>query len=69
MAEMIDVKRHKSRALPFGALLTKIFEHFRVSIRYQHDQHINGNFTEHLISHGISLDTTDNEESEEEAQS
>ena len=66
LRDMVDVKRHKFKALPFGALLTKIFEHFRVSIRNQHDQHIDRNFTEHLISRGISLDTIDNKESEEE---
>ncbi|GFZ15749.1 hypothetical protein Acr_25g0001580 [Actinidia rufa] len=66
LREMADVKNHKFRASRFGALLTKIFAHFRVSFRSQHDQHIDRHFTEHLISRGISLNTTDNEESEEE---
>ena len=63
---MADVKNHNTKALPFGALLTKIFQHFRVSFRDQHNQFIDGDFTEHLISHGVSVDYTDKEENEEE---
>ena len=38
---------------------------FGVSFRNQHNQYIDWGFTEHLISHGVSIDSTDNEESEE----
>ena len=30
LKEMADVRNHSNRTLPFGALLTKIFKHFRV---------------------------------------
>ena len=30
--DMIDVKNHKSRALPVGALLAKVFDHFKISL-------------------------------------
>ena len=30
-SEMADVRNHKIRAIPFNALLTKIFTHFRVN--------------------------------------
>ena len=66
LRKMADVKNHKNRVLSFGALLTKIFEQFRVSLRDQHNQYIDGSFTEHLISRGISIDTTENKEDEEE---
>ena len=48
LKEMDDVRNHKSRALPYGALLTKDFELFRVKFRNQHDQHIDGGFTERI---------------------
>ena len=63
--EMSDVRNHKSRALPYGALLTKVFENFQISFRNKHDQHINGGFTENIISRGISIGSTNNEGNEE----
>ena len=66
MREMINVKNYKNRVLPFRALLTKIFEHFRFCLSNQQNQYIDGVFTEHLISRGINIDTTDNEKNEEE---
>ena len=63
---MTNVKNHKSRALPYGGLSKKMFENFRVSFISQYNQQIDGNFTEHLSDRGISISTTDNEESEEE---
>ncbi|GFY97640.1 hypothetical protein Acr_12g0001810 [Actinidia rufa] len=36
----------------------------KVSFLDQHNQFIDGGFTEHLISHGVSVDSTDNEEDE-----
>ena len=63
---MVNMKNHKCKALPYGALLTKVFKHFRVSLKNQCVQYIDGNITEYLLSKSISVDTTDNEESEEE---
>ena len=45
LKEMADVGNHVNRALPFGSLLTKVFMHFGVSFRDQHDQGIDANFT------------------------
>ncbi|GFZ16905.1 hypothetical protein Acr_26g0001750 [Actinidia rufa] len=38
LKEMADVRNYNTRALPFGALLTKIFLHFHVDIEYQPSQ-------------------------------
>ena len=35
LKEMADVRNYNTRALPFGALLTKMFLHFHVDIEYQ----------------------------------
>ena len=35
LMEMADVRNHSSRALPYGALLTKVFNHFRVKFSGQ----------------------------------
>ena len=64
LREMDDVRNHKSRALPFGFFFIKVFKNFWVSFRNQHDQHIDGSFTEYLIRRGISIDTMKNEENE-----
>ena len=61
---MADVQNCKNRSLPYGALLTKIFEHVRVTFMDQHDQHIDQRFTTYMISWGITFDLTDNEENE-----
>ena len=65
LKEMVDMKNHKSKSLPYVALLTKVFKCFRVHLQNQHNQYIEGNFTNHIISHDISLDSMDNEGSEE----
>ena len=62
---MADVRNHKNRSLPYGALLTKIFEHFRVNFREQRDQHIGEGFTTYMISRGITFDLTGDVENEE----
>ena len=52
LKEMVDVRNHKNRALPFGALLTKISRHLEL---------IDGGFFEHMIRRGISIDTSEEE--------
>ncbi|GFS42911.1 hypothetical protein Acr_00g0082490 [Actinidia rufa] len=59
---MAYIRNHKKRSLPYGALLTKVFEHFGVIFRNQHDQHIDEGFSNYTISQGISVDSTDKEE-------
>ena len=63
---MADVRNHNNRALPFGALLTKIFKHFRVKFSNQISQHIDGDFSKQTIKRGISVDSFE-EEGEEES--
>ena len=65
LQEMADVRNHKNWSLPYATLLTKNFEHFRVSFRDQYDQHIDEGFTTYMISRGITIDSSDNEENEE----
>ncbi|GFZ18474.1 hypothetical protein Acr_27g0002130 [Actinidia rufa] len=62
LREMAYIRNHKKRSLPYGALLTKVFEHFGVSFRNQHDQHIDEGFSNYTISRGISVDSTDKED-------
>ena len=38
LKEMADVKNHSSQALSFGALLTKVFNNFRVKVSGQRNQ-------------------------------
>ena len=52
LKEMVDVKNHSSRSLPFGALLTKNFKHFRVKFSNQINQYIDGGFSKHMIKMG-----------------
>ena len=44
LKEIEDVRNHSSRALPFGALLIKIFKHFRLKFGRQLNQYIDGDF-------------------------
>ncbi|GFS39385.1 hypothetical protein Acr_00g0062630 [Actinidia rufa] len=62
LREMAYIRNHKKRSLPYGALITKVFEHFGVSFRNQHDQHIDQGFSNYTISRGISVDSTDKED-------
>ena len=67
LKEMVDVRNHKNRALPFGALLTKIFTHFRVKVSNQINQYIDWDFSNHMIKRGISVESSKEEEGEEES--
>ncbi|GFY95346.1 hypothetical protein Acr_10g0007310 [Actinidia rufa] len=55
LREMAYVRTHKNRSLPYGALLTKIFEHFEVNLRNQSIQTIDEGFSSYMISRGITL--------------
>ncbi|GFY81026.1 hypothetical protein Acr_01g0008350 [Actinidia rufa] len=59
---MADIRNRKNRSLPYGALLTKIFEYFGLSFRNQTDQHIDEGFSNYIISRGITVDSTDKED-------
>ena len=63
---MADLRNHKNRSLPYGALLIKILENVMVSFKDKHDQHIGEGFTTYMISRGITFVLTDNEENEEQ---
>ena len=65
LKEMFDFRNHKNWALPFGPLLTKVLTHFRVKFRKQHNQFIDGGFSKYMISHGISVNTSEEKEDEE----
>ena len=45
LKEMADVRNHSSRALPSGALLTTVFNHFRVKFSGQRNQYISKGFS------------------------
>ena len=64
---MDDVQNHKHCSLPYDAFLTKMFEHFRVSFRDQHDQHISENISTYMTSRGIEFDLTNSEKNIERA--
>ena len=66
LKEMADVRNHKNWALPFGALLTKIFKYFRVKFSNQINQHIDGCLSEQIIKRGISMDSFEEEKEVEE---
>ncbi|GFZ21468.1 hypothetical protein Acr_29g0006300 [Actinidia rufa] len=65
LKEMADVKNHSSPALPYGALLTKIFNHFRVKHSGQRNQYISKGFSITMIKRGTSIDSTEEENEEE----
>ena len=50
--EMDDMRNNSSRAIPFGALLTKIFKQFRVKFSRQLNQYIDGGFSKQMIKEG-----------------
>ena len=66
LKEMADVRNHNSQALPFGALLTKVFNHFRVKLSGQRNQYISKGFSITTIKRGISIDSTEDEGEEDE---
>ena len=57
---------HNSRTLPYGALLTKVFSHFRVKVSEQRNQYISKGFSITTIKKGISIDSTEEEHEDEE---
>ena len=61
LKKMVDVRNHSSRALPYGALLTKIFSHFRVKFNRQRNQYIGKGFSITTIKRGIIVDSTEGE--------
>ena len=66
LKEMADVKNHSSRALPYSALLTKVFSHFRVKVNDQQNKYISKRFLITTIKRGISIDSTEEEREEDE---
>ena len=66
LKEMTDVINHSSRALPFGALLTKVFNHFRGKLSGQQNQYISKGFSITMIKRSISIDSTEEEREENE---
>ena len=66
LKEMVDMRSHSSRALPFGALLTKIFKYFRVMFINQINEYNDGGFLKHMIKRGINVDSTEKEDEDEE---
>ncbi|GFS38866.1 hypothetical protein Acr_00g0059940 [Actinidia rufa] len=66
LKEMANVRNHSSRALPFGALLTKVFNHFRVKLSGQRNQYISKGFSITTIKRGISVDSNEGEDGKEE---
>ena len=65
LKEMANVRNHNSRALLFGALLTKVFNHFRVKLSGQRNQYIGKEFSITTIKRGISIDSTEDEREED----
>ena len=59
---MGDVRNHNTRAFPFGALLTKVFNHFDVNVRGQINQGIRKFFSMNTIKKGISFSEEEREE-------
>ena len=62
LREMAYIRNHKNRSLPYGALLTKIFEYFGVSLRNQTIQNIDEGFSSYIISRGITVDSTNKDD-------
>ena len=57
LKEMADVRNHSNRALPYSALLTKVFKHFRVKFSRQLNEYIDKDFSITTIKMGISIDS------------
>ena len=65
LKEVADVQNHSSRALPYGAFLTKVFHYFRVKVSDQRNQFIQKGFLFTTIKRGISIDSNEGENEEE----
>ena len=61
LKEMADVRNHSSRAFPFGALLTKVFNHFDVNLRGQRSQGLSKGFSMNTIKKGINFSSSEGE--------
>ncbi|GFS43266.1 hypothetical protein Acr_00g0084460 [Actinidia rufa] len=61
LKEMADVRNHNTRALYYGALLTKVFNHFTVNLRGQRNQGISKGFSMNTIKKGIDFDSSEEE--------
>ena len=64
LKEMADVRNHSSRAFPFGALLTKVFNHFDVNLRGQRSQGLSKGFSMNTIKKGIYFESSEEERAE-----
>ena len=62
LKEMTDVRNHSSQALPYGALLTKVFNHFSVKFSRELNEYIDKGFFMHMIKRSISINSTEGEE-------
>ena len=49
LKEMADVRNHVTRAFSYGALLTKVFNHFEVNLVGQRNQGISKGFSMNKI--------------------
>ncbi|GFZ06813.1 hypothetical protein Acr_18g0009830 [Actinidia rufa] len=61
LKEMADVKNHNTRGFPYGALLSKVFNHFVVNLRGQRNQGISKGFSMNTIKKGINFDSSEEE--------
>ncbi|GFS42904.1 hypothetical protein Acr_00g0082430 [Actinidia rufa] len=62
LKEMADIQNHNTRALPYGALLTKVFNHFTVNLRGQRNQGISKGFSMNTIKKAIDFDSSKEEQ-------
>ena len=65
LKEMANVKNRNTRALPFGAFLTRIFIHFNVNLSNQPSTKIDKGFSMSTIKKGKNLGIDEGEREEE----
>ena len=65
LKKMADGKNHNTRALPFGAFLTRIFLHFNVNLSNQPSTKIDKGFSMSTIKKGKNLGIDEGEREEE----
>lgn len=63
---MAEVRNHSSQALPYGALLTKVFNHFSVKFSRELNEYIDKGFFMHMIKRSISINSTEGEKEGQE---
>ena len=61
LKEMADVRNHNTWAFPYGALLTKVFNHFGVKLGGQRNQGLSKGFSLNTIKKGIDFDSSEEE--------